>query len=215
MHAIPEEYWHEFQIHCLNLVHHYRQRRQLFQQPHQQPLMTAPGPQQQQPWQPSQQQQFWRPPQPATLQAPPEQQQQTQQPQQHRPASQPSSLTWMPPQSPQSSGQSSWPRTTEWEPGMPPAPSATIVQAPSPTTSLSLATLVQAPSPTPSLSSLSATFKMPLTPLSFLVLTLWSVKSNLEEGMSPSSLYTSKELNTPPVHQASPRSGTTTSKDTD
>ncbi|XP_068204671.1 uncharacterized protein [Palaemon carinicauda] len=160
--------------------------------------MTWPGPQQQQPWQPPQQQQFWHPPQPATSQAPPEKQQQ--QPQQHRPASQPSSVTWMPPQTPQSSGQSSWPRTTEWQPGMPPAPSATIVQA---------------PSPTHSLSSLSATFKTPLTPHSFPVLTPGSVESNLEEGMSPSSLFTSKELNTPPVHRASQCSSTTTSKDTD
>ncbi|XP_068235501.1 vacuolar protein-sorting-associated protein 36-like [Palaemon carinicauda] len=35
-----------------------------------------------------------------------------------------------------------------------------------------------------------------------------SVDSNLEEGMSPSPLYTSKELNTLPVQEASsPRSG--------
>ncbi|XP_068232149.1 uncharacterized protein [Palaemon carinicauda] len=34
-------------------------------------------------------------------------------------------------------------------------------------------------------------------------------------GPDPSSLYTSKELNIPPVHRASPRSGTTTSNDTD
>ncbi|XP_068246719.1 uncharacterized protein [Palaemon carinicauda] len=184
MHVIPEDYWHELQIDCLNLVHCYRQRRQVFHQPYQQPIMvTWPGPQQQQPWQPPQQQQFWHPPQSATSQAPPEQQQQ------HRPTSHPSR---MPPQSPQYSGQSSWPRTTEWQPGMPPPPSATLVQA---------------PSPTPSLSSLSATFKTPQTPLSFRVLTPGSVESTLEEGVSPSPLYTSKELNTPQVQEASPRSG--------
>ncbi|XP_068217050.1 uncharacterized protein [Palaemon carinicauda] len=210
MHAIPEDYWHELQIDCLNIIHHYRQQRQVFQQPNQQPIMmTWPGPQQQQPWQPTQQHQFWHPPQPATSQAPPEQQQQ------HRPTSHPLYVTRMLPQSPQYSGQSSWPRTTEWQPGMPPPPSATLVQVPYPSTSLLLPTLVQAPSPTPSLSSLSATFKTPLTPLSFQVLTLESVGSNLEEGMSPSLLYTSKELNTPPVQQASPNSGTTTNKDTD
>ncbi|XP_068210435.1 uncharacterized protein [Palaemon carinicauda] len=140
--------------------------------------MTWPGPQQQQPWQPPQQQQFWHQPQPATLQAPPEQQQQ-QQPQQQPPASQPSPVTWLPPQSLQSSGQSSWPRTTEWQPGIPPAPSATLVQAPSPTTSVLSATHVQAPSPTPSVSSLSATFKTPVTLLSFPVLTPGSDDNNL------------------------------------
>ncbi|XP_068247972.1 histone H2A.v2-like [Palaemon carinicauda] len=121
----------------------------------------------------------------------------------------------MPPQSPQYSGQSSWPRTTEWQPGLPTPPSAIPVQVPSPSTSLSSPTMVQAPSPTPSLSSLSSTFKTPLTPLSFPVLTPGTLESNLEEAMSPSPLYTSKELNTPPVHESSPRSSTTTTKDKD
>ncbi|XP_068241070.1 uncharacterized protein [Palaemon carinicauda] len=104
MHAIPEDYWQEFQIECLNLVHHYWHRRQVFQQPHQQPMMiTWPGPQQQQPWPPPQQQEFWHPPQTAPSQAPPEQQQQ------HRPPSH----KWMLPQSLQYSGQSSWPRNTK------------------------------------------------------------------------------------------------------
>ncbi|XP_068234078.1 mucin-13-like [Palaemon carinicauda] len=149
----------------------------------------------------------------ATLQAPPKQQQQ--QPQQQPTASLPSPVTWMPPQSLQSSGQSSWACTTEWQPGIPLAPSAPLVQNPSPTTSVSSATLVQAPSPTPSVSSLSATYKTPVTPLSFLVLTPGSVENNQGEGIPPSSLYTSKVLNTLPVHWVSPHSGTTTSKDTD
>ncbi|XP_068229553.1 angiomotin-like [Palaemon carinicauda] len=42
--------------------------------------------------------------------------------------------------------------------------------------------------------SLSATFKTPVTTFSFPVLTPGSIDSNLEECISPSSLYTSKEL---------------------
>ncbi|KAK6174160.1 hypothetical protein SNE40_017488 [Patella caerulea] len=77
------------------------------------------------------------------------------------------------PQSPQSSGQYSWTRTTKWEPGMPPASSVTLVQA---------------PSPTPSVSSLSATFKIPVTPLSCPDLTPGSVDSSLEDiSPQPSS----------------------------
>ena len=89
MQAIPEDSWHEFQIDCLNLVHCYRQRRQLFKQPEQ--------------------------------------------------------------------------------------------------------------------SSLSATFTTPVTPLCFLAGSPESVNSSLE-GISPSTLYTSKELDTPPVQQVSPDS---------
>ncbi|XP_050699114.1 uncharacterized protein LOC126986786 [Eriocheir sinensis] len=149
MQGIPEESWHEFQIDCLNLVHRYRQRRPLFQQSQQQPPMVWQGPQQQQPWQPLQQQQFWHPPQPATWQAPPQQQQQQQQP----PASQPAPQPLLPPQPPlasQSSGQSSWTRTTEWEPRMPPAPSATLVQSPSPTPLVSPSVILKTPVTSPS-----------------------------------------------------------------
>eukprot|EP00745_Piridium_sociabile_P027490 TRINITY_DN44279_c0_g1_i2.p1 TRINITY_DN44279_c0_g1~~TRINITY_DN44279_c0_g1_i2.p1 ORF type:complete len:530 (+),score=134.32 TRINITY_DN44279_c0_g1_i2:421-2010(+) len=164
MQGIPEDSWHEFQIDSLNLVHRYRQRQQ-------QPPMTWPAPQQQQPLQPPQQQQF--------LHLAPQQQQQ--QPQQ-QPAA-----TWMPPQSPQYS----WIRTTQWEPGMPTAPSATVVQTPSPTSSVS---------------SLSASFKTPMTPISFPG--LGSADSSLE-GILSTTLFTSKELDTPPG------SGTSTSKDTE
>ncbi|XP_068201085.1 uncharacterized protein [Palaemon carinicauda] len=97
---------------------------------------------------------------------------------------------------------------------MPTPPSATPVQVTSPSTSLPSLTLVLAPSPTPSLSSLSSTFKTPLTPLSFPVLTPGTLDSNLDDTMSPSPLYTSKELNTPPVSESSPRS-TKTTKDKD
>ncbi|XP_050724623.1 activating signal cointegrator 1 complex subunit 2 homolog [Eriocheir sinensis] len=197
MQGIPEESWHEFQIDCLNLVHRYRQRRPLFQQSQQQPPMIWQGPQQQQPWQPLQQQQFWHPPQPATWQAPPQQQQQQQQP----PASQPAPQPLLPPQPPlasQSSGQSSWTRTTEWEPRMPPAPSATLVQSPSPTP----------------LVSPSVILKTPVTSPSFPGLTPGSVGSILERS-SPSTPFTSKDLNTPKVHRVSPGSGPSISKDTE
>ncbi|XP_029973467.1 uncharacterized protein LOC115407244 [Salarias fasciatus] len=46
MQDIPEESWHEFQIDCLNLVHRYKQQRQLFQQPQRRArsMRGRPGP---------------------------------------------------------------------------------------------------------------------------------------------------------------------------
>ena len=59
MQGIPEDSWHQFQIDCLNLVHHYR-HCELCKQPLQPPLMTWPAPHLSLP--PPQQQQFWRQP---------------------------------------------------------------------------------------------------------------------------------------------------------
>ncbi|XP_068242623.1 uncharacterized protein [Palaemon carinicauda] len=227
MRAIPVHRWHEFQIECLNLTQRYRDETQVLQQAQQQSSETWAGPQQQQPlqppvhppvhqqppqqqspWQPPHQQSTWQPPhqqspwQPPHQQSPwqpPHQQQpwqspqpgpshaQPEQQQQHRPASH----NWVPQSSP-----SSLPRTTEWHPGMPTPLSSTPVQVTSPSVPVSSPTLVQAPSPAPSLTSLSAAFKSPLT---FPVLTPGTIDSSLDEAMTPSPLYSSKELDTPPV----------------
>ncbi|KAJ8019745.1 hypothetical protein HOLleu_41450 [Holothuria leucospilota] len=113
---------HEFQIDCLNLVHRYRQRRQLFSSHSNNPHDLASHSSTSNLGSPSAAA-VLASTSTATWQAPPQQQQQ---PQQQPPASPAITFNLDAAQSPQFFSQSSWTRTTEWEPGMPPAPSATL-----------------------------------------------------------------------------------------